>query len=57
MTTGIKLDRGPVAQVYANLAWHSENFQTVAQLATEILNISYTKSVAGSHKFLLGYYR
>jgi len=21
------------------------------------LNISYTKSVAGSHKFLLGYYR
>jgi hypothetical protein len=29
------------------LGWVSENFQTVAHLATEILNISCAKSVAG----------
>ena len=33
--TGIKLDRGPVAQDHSNLVWSVEHFQTVAQLTTE----------------------
>lgn len=35
-STGITLNRGPIA----NVVWAPENFKTVVQLVTEILNIS-----------------
>lgn len=49
----IKLHRGLIAQDHWNLTWARKSFQTFAQMATEILSISGTKSVAGSQEFLL----
>jgi hypothetical protein len=43
------------AQHDTNLVWALENYQTVVQLVTEILNISYVKSVTGPQEFMLGY--
>jgi uncharacterized protein with WD repeat len=43
----IKLDRGSVAQDITNFNWAPENFPTLVQLATEILNISCAMSVDG----------
>ena len=46
--SGIKLNRGPwpVAQDHTNLDCNPEHFQTVAQVAIEILNISCAELVA-----------
>jgi len=41
------ITRGQVAQDHENLVLVRENFQTVAQMATEIWNILYANSVAG----------
>ena len=42
------------AQHDTNLVWALENCQTVVQLVTEILNISYVKSITGPQEFMLG---
>jgi len=46
---------GLVAKDTNILSLAPENYQTVAQLTTEIMNISCVKSVGGQPKFLLGY--
>jgi hypothetical protein len=38
------------------LAWAPEKFEMIAQLTTEILNISYAKSIIEPQEFLLAYY-
>ena len=52
---GIKLNRGPVARPL-NFGLAPEKFETIAQIATEIFNISYAKSVVGPQECLLDYY-
>ena len=52
---GKNLNRGPVAQDHSNLDWALENVQTIAQVATEILNTSCTKLIAGPQEYFLGY--
>lgn len=54
---GVKLNWCSVAQDYSNLAYGPENFQTLFQLATNILNILYATLVtAGPQYILLGYW-
>ena len=48
---GIKLSASPIAQDHKNLCWGPGYFQTIAQLATEILNSSCAKPVAEPHEF------
>jgi hypothetical protein len=52
----LKCNRGPVVQDHYNLALGlPDHFQTIAQMAIEILNILCVKSMAGPKDFLLGY--
>jgi hypothetical protein len=52
----LKCNRGPVVQDHYNLALGlPDRFQTIAQMAIEILNILCVKSMAGPKDFLLGY--
>jgi hypothetical protein len=48
---GIKLSASPIAQDHKNLCWGPWYVQTIAQLATEILNSSCAKPVAEPHEF------
>ena len=55
MIDGKKLNRDTVAQDHLKIGPSPRKFQTIAHAATEVLNISCTKLIAGPQEFFLGY--
>jgi len=53
ISLGIKLNRSPVPPDHLNLDWTPESLQAIAQVATEIFNISCLKLIAWPQGFFL----